>query len=915
MGRKGGGARKRGGGGARKGGSAAGRQATNNSAAQATTASSTAVVPTKVSQDLPLKEQGQWKNIVKYYELKQYKKALKLADQLLAKFPHHGETLAMKGLVLSCQDQKEEAHRCIKEGLRYNLGSHVCWHVYGIVNRTERNFMEAVSCFQQALQRNPDNEKMCSDLCTLLVHTGQYDAHAKLRREVLLKKSNQRNNWFAFAVALHLAGSHDESARAITNYLQSVAENGNERNYENSELLLFVNDTYEAKGDLKQAYEHLFQIESQVTDLFALRSKRVRLALQLGLKEDAIAQLRVLFRTNYENADILEKIWQALDIDPARPEDRPRIVEELAALRKAHPYSKLVARAPLFILPADHPLFVSTLHREIVAHLRKGATSLYGVLKPIYQDDAKVAAVESFLEQCFASVSKTPSGPLPGDETPARPDVLVWTICCLSLHHSLVHRYTKALELLDQGIAYAPTAIQLYSARATVLKRAGHVHAAAIYANWARRLDEADRGLNTTSTRYWLRADQRTQGMQIGSMFIKDGDLQDTAQTYLYDMQCLWYELELAESYYRAEDYAMALRKFQCIEKHFDQFSDDQWDFHSYYQRKVTLRAYVDMIAWGSALVSHPAYVQAMVGMARCYQRVAADPDRFLDLSMRTIDPSTLANAGERKRHQRELKKAQQRAAEELEVQKKSRAPRRVAHDLDEDPLGKELLHVDDHLAAAQARATRALQSVSKAAAAGSLTWKQQYAAFEAAFDIALQRGKFLLALQALNRAASVHTSSEDPLVYRMLCAFVGAVQKSGVDGVVRSVIDEELKKPSLLGAEDSIAEHSAKFVSTALENNDPLSLGAALQGAHLLDSATKDDITQSCVKALLAGLELETRISPQSYASILASTQSCLSEDQRTSLLSACAKRFPCTTAFNPNLPLPREEDAPDYI
>ena len=60
------------------------------------------------SQELPTKEQGIFKQVVKLYELKQYKKALKAADQVLRKFPEHGETLAMKGLTLKFLDKKEE---------------------------------------------------------------------------------------------------------------------------------------------------------------------------------------------------------------------------------------------------------------------------------------------------------------------------------------------------------------------------------------------------------------------------------------------------------------------------------------------------------------------------------------------------------------------------------------------------------------------------------------------------------------------------------------------------------------------------------------------------------------------------------------------------------------------------------------
>lgn len=48
------------------------------------------------SQPLPSKETALFRQVVKLYETKQYKKAIKSADQILKKFPDHGETLAMK---------------------------------------------------------------------------------------------------------------------------------------------------------------------------------------------------------------------------------------------------------------------------------------------------------------------------------------------------------------------------------------------------------------------------------------------------------------------------------------------------------------------------------------------------------------------------------------------------------------------------------------------------------------------------------------------------------------------------------------------------------------------------------------------------------------------------------------------------
>ena len=70
---------------------------------------------------LPKREADIFKNVVKHYEMKQYKKAIKQADAILKKFPKHGETLAMKGLTLNYMSKRDEAHALVKEGLMNDM--------------------------------------------------------------------------------------------------------------------------------------------------------------------------------------------------------------------------------------------------------------------------------------------------------------------------------------------------------------------------------------------------------------------------------------------------------------------------------------------------------------------------------------------------------------------------------------------------------------------------------------------------------------------------------------------------------------------------------------------------------------------------------------------------------------------------
>jgi len=126
-------------------------------------------------------------------------------------------------------------------------------------------------------------------------------------------------------------------------------------------------------------------------------------------------------------------------------------------------------------------------------------------------------------------------------------------------------------------------------------------------------------------------------------LFTKDGDQHNN----LFDMQCMWcvlvtlsfsvhrvscivpflmylvvcvmrrYELASGESYFRQGDLGRALKKFLAVEKHYADMTEDQFDFHSYCLRKMTLRAYVSMLKFQDRLHSHPYFHKAAAGAIR----------------------------------------------------------------------------------------------------------------------------------------------------------------------------------------------------------------------------------------------------------------------------------------------------------
>ena len=118
---------------------------------------------------LPKKEQELFRTVVNCYETKKYKKGMKNADMILKKYPNHGETMAMKGLITNCLGQKVEAYELVKLGVRNGVKSHICWHVFGLLHKSDKNLKEASKCYLNALRIDPGNQNILRDLSALQV--------------------------------------------------------------------------------------------------------------------------------------------------------------------------------------------------------------------------------------------------------------------------------------------------------------------------------------------------------------------------------------------------------------------------------------------------------------------------------------------------------------------------------------------------------------------------------------------------------------------------------------------------------------------------------------------------------------------------------------------------------------------------
>lgn len=189
-----------------------------------------------------------------------------------------------------------------------------------------------------------------------------------------------------------------------------------------------------------------------------------------------------------------------------------------------------------------------------------------------------------------------------------------------------------------------------------------------------------------------------------------------------------------------------------AVIKHYEDFHEDQFDFHMYCIRKVTLRSYCKLLRFEDELWGLPHYGRAAEEVIRLHLRLLDGPAGGEEDA--EPDYSKMTPAERKKAKNIARKKAKKKAAAAAAAgggggdskgaqdnggsggggagnKKKSRP-----HAIDEDPEGKELLAAD-HLAEAKKYASILVRHAPRRMSA----WALQY-------DVSARRGKMLMALQ-----------------------------------------------------------------------------------------------------------------------------------------------------------------------
>jgi peptide alpha-N-acetyltransferase len=190
------------------------------------------------------------------------------------------------------------------------------------------------------------------------------------------------------------------------------------------------------------------------------------------------------------------------------------------------------------------------------------------------------------------------------------------------------------------------------------MQHGGDYGAAARMMEEAQSLDTADRFINCKCCKYLMRVNQIEKAVELVALFTREG--LPPLET-LNDAECNWFEASMAWSYFRLGRIGDALKKCHQIDKHFTDIIDDQFDFHSYCMRKMTLRPYVRMLQMETSVRGHSLYFSAAKLAIEIYISLHDKPSKSQQENGEKDDESGLSTE-ERKKREKKRRKAELKA-------------------------------------------------------------------------------------------------------------------------------------------------------------------------------------------------------------------------------------------------------------
>lgn len=625
-------------------------------------------------------------------------------------------------------------------------------------------------------------------------------------------RPSQHASWIGFAMSHHLLNDF-ETANSILETFRS-SQTVENFDYKHSEFLLYQNQVIAESGDYEKALKHLDKHQSQILDKTSMKELMGDLCLKLERFDTAMEIFMELIRRNPDNGTYFKNYIQAKQL--TSDED---IINFYKDMSNDFPSSLCVRRLPLDVAKGE--VFEELVSDFLKRNLRKGVPPLFKNIRSLYKNESKAKIVEKLiLEFCenLKSVGYFTKKDEESENVPVEPaSALLWTYYFIAQHFDHQDDVAKALEYIDLAIEHTPTLIELFVMKGRIYKHAGDPQEAFKWLDEAQSLDTADRFINSKCAKYMLRANMIKEAEEMCGKFTREGV---PAMENLNEMQCMWFQTECALAFKRMGQLGAALKKCHEIERHFDEIVEDQFDFHTYCLRKMTLRSYVELLRLENRLRDHPFYFRAARCAIEVYIKLFDEPLQS-DSSKEEMDIENLSPAELKKlknKQRKAQKKAELESAEAAKAEKKKEQFNKTRQHQNQDSGDPEAPQLDELIPEKLERPEDPLGKAIDFLKPLQMLSQGLIETHLLTFEIFYRKNKLLIMLKALKCAHSI--DSNDARLHGCIIRFIKLLSTSlpTLNETLKTVIDREMqgdlkflqRKPSELNEEFLAANTSS---------------------------------------------------------------------------------------------------------
>ncbi|KAL6582847.1 N-alpha-acetyltransferase 16, NatA auxiliary subunit [Orobanche minor] len=765
------------------------------------------------------KEMKHLKRVKNSYQVEDFKSAMNGIDKILAVKKDHGETLALKGLMLSRMDRKSEAYDCAHRGFQNNNRSIFCLIILGLICQSDFDYEKAIEFVQNASKISPFNIELSRYLSILQAQMRNLSAYVECRCQILTLEPNICFHHIAYAVSHHINNNCLKAIEILENYEKSHGQIS-------EEMLLYKISLFEESGNFEKALKELLDKKSIIVDDVAFREQHASLLVKLKDLNEAKKIYVELLSQNPENYSYhagLQKCVATSDNGQYSPNAVQELKDLYKSLGEQHSSSSAVKRIPLDFLQGDE--FRKALDIYIRPLLHERVPSVFSDLRSLYEHPDKVDIIDKVILELGSSIREN-------NESIPTP---LWTLCLLAQHYDRRGQYGIALAKVNEAIEQNAAVAELYLVKARILKHTGDLETAAFVAEKAKDMDPkssftkkkyvkrmlqvdkdvvftGDGGDQKNSSRNKARIlkhtgdpetaafmEEKTKDMDPKNsftkkknvkrmplvdkdvVFTKDGE--DQPNSY-GNMGCMWYELACGDCYYRRGDLGSSLKNYLAVLKYYTELSEEHFDFRSYRSGKMTLRASVESLRYQEQLDPGSYFHKAATGIIRCYMKLydsstKLDDDPLMSemgmmfLSEKEMQETTASRVPNTKylRNTQSRKKVKSHAKELCnKVKETSRASK------SSDPIGAKYLKVENPLL----EATKYLNLLCKSPS-------DSFGTYFLLFELSMRKHDMLEAYRASNDLVRLERDNPDTL--RCLVRFFGRLDSMVLEESVRTAL------------------------------------------------------------------------------------------------------------------------------